>query len=123
MPMSIPMCEEMKKLREMLTERGIEWKDVSSIVPDEVIQRCIEHGIDKYHADSTIYRTHFETGGFKYSVIYGYGTYGGYNPFNGDNPGLLECMTSELNDGCPVGYMTAEDVINVIDGKYCIGCL
>lgn len=113
MPMSIPMCEEMKKLREMLTERGIEWKDVSSI----------EHGIDKYHADSTIYRTHFETGGFKYSVIYGYGTYGGYDPFNGDNPGLLECMTSELNDGCPVGYMTAQDVINVIDGKYCIGCL
>lgn len=121
--MSRPMCEEMKKLREMLTERGIEWKDASAIVPDEVIQQSIAYGIDKYHADSTIYRTHFETGGNKYSVIYGYGSYGGYNPFNGDDPELLECMTSALNGGEPVGNMTAADIINVIDWKYCNGCL
>lgn len=116
--MSRPMCEEMKKLRAMLTARGIEWKDVSSIMPDEVIQRRIELGIDKYLADITMYRTHFETGGNKYSVIYGYGSYGGYNPFNGDDPRLLECMTSALNGGEPVGGMTAYDVMDVIDGKY-----
>jgi hypothetical protein len=112
------MCEEMKKLREMLTKRGIEWKDASSIVPDEVIQHRIEFGMNKYHADSTMYRTHFETGGNEYSVIYGYGSYGGYDPFNGYDPKLLECMTSVLNGGEPVGYMTAEDVMNVIDGKH-----
>lgn len=116
--MSRPMCEEMEKLREMLTERGIKWEDASSITPDEVIQRCIEHGIDKYHADSTMYRTHFEAGGNKYSVVYGYGSYGGYDPFNGDDPGLLECMTSTLNGGEPVGGMTAGDVMDVIDGTY-----
>lgn len=116
--MSRPMCEEMKKLRKMLTERGIGWKDVSAIVPDEAIQRCIALGIEKYHADSTIYRTHFETGGNKYSVIYGYGTYGGYDPFNGNDPELLECMTGAFNDGEPVGFMTANEVMDVIDGKY-----
>lgn len=116
--MARPICEEMKKLRQLLDERGIEWKDASAIVPDKVIKKIIECGIDKYHADSTVYRTHFEVDGNNYSVIYGYGTYGGYDPFSGDDPGLLECMTSALNAGEPVGGMTAGDVLDVVDGTY-----
>ena len=106
------MCKEMKKLRQLLDERGIEWADASSITSDAVIQKCIEFGIDKYHADCTIYRTHFYVDGNAFSVIYGYGTYGGYDSFNGSDLELLECR---INGGDPTGYMTAEDVIDVVD--------
>lgn len=109
------ICDEMKKLRKMLDEEGIKWKDCSGITPDEVIEKNIDAGIDKYHADATIYRTHFESNGYKYSVIYGYGTYGGYDPFNGDDPGLLECMTAKINGGEPQGFLTAEDVMKIIE--------
>lgn len=107
-----PMCEEMKKLRQLLDERGIEWTDASSITPDAVIQKCIKCGISKYTADCTIYRTHFDAGGHLFSVIYGYGTYGGYDSFDGSDPELLECM---INNEDPTGYMTAEDVLDVVD--------
>ena len=43
--------------------------------------------------------------------------------FRGEKSKLLECMTSALNGGEPVGGMTAEDVMNVIDGKYCMSYL
>ena len=116
-----PMCCEMKKLRKLLTERGISWKDASSTSTDEAIRHNIAIGIDKAYADSTMYRTHFETGGYKYSVIYGYGSYGGYDPCNGADDGLLECMTGALNGGEPVGGMTAEDIMRVVDGTYDAG--
>ena len=110
------MCEEMSKLRKMLDEAGIKWKDVSTVTSDELIEKSIAAGIDAYHADATIYRTHFESDGYKYSVIYGYGTYGGYDPFNGDDPGLLECMTEKANGGEPQGWLTAEQVMSIVNG-------
>lgn len=106
------MCEEMKKLRQLLDKRGIEWTDASSITPDAFIQKCIEYGISEYSADCTIYRTHFDVDGNAFSVIYGYGTYGGYDSFDGSDLELLECM---INDGDPTGYMTAEDVLYAVD--------
>ena len=109
------MCEEMSKLRKMLDEAGIEWKDVSIVTPDELIEKSIAVGIDAYHADTTIYRTHFEHKDYHFSVIYGYGTYGGYDAFNGSDPGLLECMTEKVNGGEPQGWLTAEQVMNIVN--------
>lgn len=111
------MCEEMKKLRKMLDEKGIKWEDCSGITPDELIEKSVATGIDKNFADVTIYRTHFESDGYKYSVIYGYGTYGGYDPLSGDDRGLLECMTDKAYDGEPLGWLTAEQIMNIAKAK------
>lgn len=109
------MCDEMKKLRKELDKRGIHWKDVSSIMPECVIDEMVSKGIDRVYADSTIFRTHFEYGGYKFSVIYGYGTYGGKSAFTGHDSGLLECMTEKVNGGEPVGHLTAADVIAIVE--------
>ena len=59
------MCEKMSKLRKMLDEAGIKWKDVSTIASDELINKeCIAAGIDEFRADTTTYRTHFEHEGY-----------------------------------------------------------
>lgn len=83
------MPQEMIKLRQMLDDMGIKWKDVSEHF------RLI---------DLSIYRTHFEHKGRHISVIIGHGTYGG-------NKGLLEMWDG---NGEPEGWLTAEEVIERI---------
>ena len=112
------ICDEMIKLRDKLDKRGIKWKDVSEITPESIIEKMIAKGVDRKYADTTIFRTHFEHGDYKYSVIYGFGTYGGVDVLSGHDFGLLECMTEKVNNGEPLGCLTAGDVINIIDDKF-----
>lgn len=104
------LCEEMKKLRKLLTEKGIEWHDESSIYTEEFIG-----GIKStmpYFVDSSIYRTHFDIDGIHYSVINGFGTYGGFNPFKHKNYGLLELR---INEDEPTGWHSADDIMDMIN--------
>ena len=110
------MCEEMSKLRKMLDEAGIKWKDVSTIASDRLIkEECIATGMDEFRVDTTVYRTHFEHEGYYFSVIYGYSTYGGGDPLSGHDPKLLECMTEKANGGEPQGWLTAEQVMSIVN--------
>ena len=97
----IEFCEETKKLRKFLDDHGIEWFDKSSDFGDRI-------GFNFY-----IERTHFRLHDNLWSVIHGYGTYGGFNGWEKDS-GLLELMTSAVNGGAPIGYLKAEDVIEFI---------
>lgn len=104
--MKIP--NEMSKLRTMLTEMGIKWQDKSDIYPEDkildIMNRC---NVSREIADVSIYRTHFNAIGYHYSVIWGYGTYGGED-------GLLEMM---VDDEEPTGWLTAEDVISNVQER------
>lgn len=107
------ICEEMVKLREGLDKRNIAWIDKSDITTEERIKYFISQGISELFADATMYRTHFEHKGKKYSVIFGYGSYGGINAINpSQNNGLLELM---IDENTPKGWLTAEDVLNIVD--------
>ena len=64
------ICDEMQKLRDGLDKLGIAWEDRSK---------------DGY---LPIERTWFYVCGFKWSVIHGYGSYGGWSVFSEDQ-GLL----------------------------------
>lgn len=90
------ICKEMIKLRKYLDEEGIEWLDASDC---DRLWIC---------------RTHFEINGFRWSVVNGYGTYGGSGPLSKNNQGLLELMCNYVNGGEPVGYLKAYDVIEYI---------
>ena len=96
--MGLVVTKEMKLLRDALTAKGIEWADKSSTKI----------------ADHWICRTHYSYGGYTWSVIHGYGTYGGIGvyPYEEDE-GLLECMTSK--DGDVKGYLTAENVLALME--------
>lgn len=108
------LCKEMKKLRQSLTEKGIEWHDASTIYSEELIENLIKiTGQERQWFDCTIYRTHFDINGVHYSVINGYGTWGGFEPCENKNHGLLECM---VGDNDPIGWLSADDVINKIEG-------
>ncbi len=101
------VCEEMKKLRKMLDEKEIEWKDNS-----EVISKSEEWPI-------WYCRTHFEFKGLKFSVMNGFGTYGGWfgaNPgmTEDKNMGLLELM---IEDNEPVGWLKAENIMEILGEK------
>lgn len=86
------ICKEMIKLRKGLDERGIKWRDES----ETKIRQ--------------IYRTKFDVADYFFSVIWGYGTYGQY-------VGLLECMSFAVDEsGEPKGSMTADEILEVIDG-------
>lgn len=80
-------CEEMKKLRTWLDEKGIPWRDNS----DNMTKIC---------------RTRFEFGTINVSVIHGRSTYGGID-------GLLELAMWDENERSidPVGWLSAKDVI------------
>ena len=82
-------CEEMEKFRHALDINGISWHDASDPV--------IIYGI-------AIERTHFKHRGYDWSVIHGYGTYGGFSRLKPDQ-GLLELMSKAVNDGQPVGWL------------------
>lgn len=92
------ICPEMKKLRDELKKRGIEWKDNSHIF-----------------IVSWICMTHFRYKGYSWSVVHGCGTYGGIDE-DWDDIGALECMCKGINGGEPFGYLTADDVLSYMDG-------
>lgn len=92
------MVEEMTKLRKLLTEQGIEWHDAKATLD----------------LDIQIDRTHFDYRDYFWSVINGFGTYGGYSFRSEKNKGLLELMSNAVNGGEPVGYLTAAQVMDYV---------
>lgn len=90
----------MQKLRDGLDERKIPWKDLT----------------DK--DDSWICRTHFWIKGDFWSVIHGFGSYGGFNSFEKDNQ-LLEC---KYGGNEPIGWLTADEVLKMVDEKRVHDC-
>lgn len=98
------MSKEMIKLREMLTKAGIAWEDHSDPFPFCVM------GIDL-----EVYRTKFSYRKYDWSVIHGFGTYGGWSSLKEDE-GLLELMSNAVNYGEPVGCLTAEEVMEYVTG-------
>lgn len=92
------MNEEMKKFRAMLDAEHIEWADASEI------------------GAYPISRTHFSYRNFNWSVIHGYGSYGGICLLTNKDNGLLELMSHAVNDGDPVGWLTAEQAMEYVLG-------
>lgn len=90
------MTHEMKLLREMLDAENIEWHDASS--------QSFELPMD---------RTHFEHRGYHWSVIHGFGSYGGPS-FSRDDKGLLELMSDAVNEGEPIGWLTAKEAMQYV---------
>lgn len=108
------MCEEMQKLRDMLDAKGIKWSDQSDIMPEKDIDNLMiwcSESMNRKMFDNTIYRTHFITDGKNCSVIYGFGTYGGYQPIFQTDYGLLEMWF--IDNGEPIGWLTAEEVMEM----------
>lgn len=107
------ICEEMVKLREGLDKRSIAWVDKSDICSKERIEMLKSMGFTEEESDFTMYRTHFTYKDHFYSVIFGYGSYGGTNPITSEASGdKLELM---IDDNTPKGWLTAEDVLNIVD--------
>lgn len=89
------MTKEMQLLRQMLEENGIPYKDNSQGEP------------------LPITRTYFSYNGNQYSVVHGYGTFGGWDGFNQKDKGLLEMME---NRDDPIGYLKAEAIMKYVKG-------
>ena len=89
------VCEEMQKLRDGLDERKIPWKDLTD---NDGLWIC---------------RTHFRIKGDLWSVVHGYGSYGGFSSFEKDKQ-LLECM---YGGNEPDGWLTAAEVLKMVDEK------
>lgn len=92
---NLQLCDEMKKFRNLLTEKRIPWVDRSNIP-----------------SDKPLYCTHFKIHHIDFSVANGYGTGGGYDPATGINTGLLEVhdlYTFELK-----GHLTADEAMEYI---------
>lgn len=89
------MVEEMVRLRNLLDENGIPWVDKS------------ERYTYPKEGDFEIDRTHFEFRGYYWSAINGCGTYG-------EEEGLIELMSTAVNDGEPIGYLTADEVMDLV---------
>lgn len=107
------MSEEMEKLRKGLDKRKIPWNDDSSIAPKEQIELMKSKGFTEEEADITMYRTHFNYKDHHYSVVFGYGSYGGINPIKSEvSDNKLELM---IDKSTPVGWLTAKDVLDIID--------
>ena len=93
------VCSEMKKLREGLTKRGIEWKDMTQYGPPR-------------HEELWICRTKYDYHEKTWSVIHGFGTYGGFSHFVHDC-GKLELMVGLYGE--PIGRLTAAEVFKLMD--------
>lgn len=85
---------EMQKLRKLLDDAGIKWSDCST------------------EGELSIERTHFEYKDEYWSVIHGFGTYGGYSYWEEDR-GLLEIWDGN-EDEEPIGFLTAEEAFEII---------
>lgn len=106
------LCDEMIKFREGLDKRKIRWKDDSTICPDEYIHLMMSKGFSRIVSDITMYRTHFTYKDKHYSVVYGYGSYGGVRPFEDPvDQGLLEMMVEDKI----TGWLTADDIFKILD--------
>ena len=101
------VVEEMKELRNQLDTKGIKWEDNST-----------DSTSPTSFPNYWICRTRFEYKGENVSVINGFGTYGGFDPFGLENEGLLEVMTELINDNEPVGYLTADEVMEILENGY-----
>ena len=107
----LAICQEMIKLRELLTKYNIEWFDNSTIVSDQTIDKLVKLGHEKEYCDTTIYRTFFKYNDSEISVINGFGTYGGYDPCTGSNNGLLEIWDGKHDIE---GWLTAEQIVSIL---------
>lgn len=87
------VCPEMQKLRDILTEKEIEWHDGSC----EKTQIC---------------QTIIKIGRKRWSAINGFGTEGGKKKIDDPNFGLLELWDYTKND--PAGWLSAENVLEKI---------
>lgn len=101
------ICKEMQKLRQMLDKKNISWNDASEVMSE-----------DK-EWPMWICRTHFEFKSLNFSVINGFGTYGGWYGANpgmteDENMGLLELMIEENEQ---VGWLKAEDIMKILGEK------
>lgn len=106
------LCDEMIKFREGLDKRKIRWKDDSTICSDEYIHLMMSKGFSRIVSDITMYRTHFTYKDKHYSVVYGYGSYGGVRPFEDPvDQGLLEMMVEDKI----TGWLTADDIFKILD--------
>ena len=92
------VCQEMKKLRDILGERDIPWEDKSVDYPSV--------------RDLWICRTHFSFKNRFVSVINGAGTYGGFCIEERANEGLLEMM---VGNNEPMGHLTADEVFALLE--------
>lgn len=92
------MVDEMIKFRNLLDKNNIKWIDKSD--------------------EGFIDRTHFNHRNYFFSVVNGFGTYGGINVLNGHdhNAGLLELMSNCVNGGEPIGSLTADEAIKIVLG-------
>ena len=88
------MPEEMILLRNALDARKIAWYNAT-----DNLDRSFPF------MNLIIYRTKYEHGGSRWSVISGYGTFGGQD-------GLLELM---IDNKEPIGNLTAEEVLRMMD--------
>lgn len=91
------MTYQMIKLRELLDREGIQWVDKSDDSDNP-------HRID---------RTEFQVKNVEWSVIHGYGTYGGWKTAGNDS-GLLELLTDAVRDGEAFGFLTADEIIGYV---------
>lgn len=94
------MTHEMKLFRKMLDAENIEWHDASS--------QSFELPID---------RTHFKYRGYFWSVVHGFGSYGGPS-YLYDDKGLLELMSDAVNEGEPIGFLTATQAMQYVRGEH-----
>lgn len=93
------MCEEMQKFRTILDNHNIKYIDQSYYLMSP---------------DNQIDRTHFYINDIFFSVINGFGTYGGFiflDPL--ENIGLLELYAEKYQEE-PVGYLTAIECWDMI---------
>lgn len=90
------MVAEMIKFRNLLESNNIEWIDKSD--------------------EGFIDRTHFYYRNYFFSVVNGFGTYGGINVLNGKNMGMLELMSNCINGGEPIGPLTSDEAIEIVLG-------
>ena len=88
------MPEEMIKLRNALSARGIKWHDLSS-----------NYGRTFPFEDMTIYCTHFGYECREYTVTSGFGTFGA-------DRGLLQL---DLDGEETQGSLTAENILTIMD--------
>lgn len=96
---------EMQALRDYLTENRISWYDLSEDSEFPGMPNLSQY----------MCRTHFTINDQYISVINGSFSYGGVSIYDNENKGLLELWADKVNNGQPLGYLTAEDVIKIIE--------